>query len=60
MGRLPLAPGVGGRQPLVDLDLFQRWGTRVARSSRIQVWFDSESPAVLAPVQEALQRTVSR
>jgi len=56
IGRLPLAPGVGGAAALVDLDLFQRWGTRVARSSRIQIWFDSESPALLAPVQEALQR----
>ena len=56
VGRLPLAPGVGGAAALVDLDLFQRWGTRVANSSRIQVWFDSESPSRLAEVHEALQR----
>jgi len=56
VGRLPLAPGVGGAAALVDLDLFQHWGTRVGRSSRIEVWFDSESPSQLAPVQEALQR----
>ncbi|HEY6747374.1 MAG TPA: FtsX-like permease family protein [Mycobacteriales bacterium] len=56
VGRLPLAPAVSGPAALVDLDLFQRWGNRVARTSRIQVWFDSEDPAVLAPVQEALRR----
>lgn len=57
VSRLPLAPAVSGPAALVDLDLFQRWGNRVARTSRIQVWFDTEDPAVVTPVQEALRRS---
>ena len=53
---LPRAPGLPGPAALVDLDLLQRWGTRVAKSAQIQVWFDSEDPARLATVRAALER----
>ena len=55
VGSLPWAPGVGGPARVVDLGLLEHWGSRVARSGRIQVWFDSESPARLAQVRTALE-----
>ena len=57
VGRLPRAPGVDGPAALVSLDLLQHWGSRVAKSARIQVWFDSENPVRLARVRAALQRS---
>jgi putative ABC transport system permease protein len=56
VARLPRAPGVDGAAVMVDLDLLAHWGPRIANSSRIQVWFDSESPSRLARVRAALQR----
>jgi hypothetical protein len=53
---LPRAPAVAGPAALVDLGLLQHWGDRVGRTARMQAWFDTEDPAVLAEVSTALQR----
>ena len=55
-GSLPRAPGVDGAAAIVDLDLLTHWGTRTTKSTRIQVWFDSEDAARLARVSAALQQ----
>jgi len=56
VGRLPRAPGVDGPTAIVDLSLLRHWGNRVASSTRVQIWFDSESPDRLARVRAALHR----
>jgi hypothetical protein len=53
---LPRAPAVDGPAAVIDLGLLQHWGGRLASSARMQVWFDTEDPAVLADVRTALQR----
>ena len=53
---LPRAPAVDGPAAVVDLDLLRHWGSRAGSSARLQVWFDTEDPAVLAGVRTALQR----
>jgi hypothetical protein len=53
---LPRAPAVDGPAAVVDLGLLQHWGSRAGSSARMQVWFDTEDPAVLAEVRTALQR----
>jgi putative ABC transport system permease protein len=53
---LPRAPAVDGPAAVVDLGLLQHWGTRAGSTARMQVWFDTEDPSVLARVRTALQR----
>ena len=53
---LPRAPAVDGPAAVVDLGLLQHWGSRAGSSARMQVWFDTEDPAVLAEVRTVLQR----
>lgn len=56
VGSLPRAPGVDGAAAVVDLDLLTHWGTRTTKTTRIQVWFDSEDAARLDRVRAALDR----
>jgi hypothetical protein len=53
---LPRAPGEAGEAAVVDLDLLRHWGDRAGRNARMQVWFDTEDPAVLDRVTAALAR----
>lgn len=55
VAELPRTPAVAEAGVVVDLDLLQHWGSRTGDNSRIQVWFDSEDPAVLETVRTALQ-----
>lgn len=55
VAELPWAPGLPGAAAVVDLDLLRHWGSRVGESGRIQVWFDTEDPAALARVRDALR-----
>jgi putative ABC transport system permease protein len=56
VGSLPRAPAVEGPAAVVDLDLLRHWGSRAGSTARLQAWFDTEDPAVLAAVRTALQR----
>jgi hypothetical protein len=56
IGSLPRAPAVDGPAAVVDVGLLQHWGSRAGSGARMQVWFDTEDPAVLAEVRTALQR----
>lgn len=55
IAELPRTPAVAGAGVVVDLDLLQHWGSRTGKDARIQVWFDTEDPAVLAGVRTALR-----
>lgn len=54
IAELPRAPAVVRTAALVDLDLLSRYGSRLGKTARMQVWFDTEDPAVLDRVRAAL------